>query len=94
MQIPPEGEDHLFPWLLSTSPLAFLALFAPSLILMGKVKSEFNVKRSFFFFFLTPMFPVVSTQALKKAMRSATNLCSVLPKPALQMYFAPVVLLK
>lgn len=46
------------------------------------------------FFFLTPMFPVVSTQALKKAVRSATNLCSVLPKPALQMYFAPVVLLK
>lgn len=95
VQIPPEGEDHLFPRLLSTSPLAFSALFAPSLILMGKVKSEFNVKRSFFFFFfLTPMFPVVSTQALKNAVRSATNLCSVLPEPALQMYFAPVVLLK
>lgn len=54
MQIPPEGEDHLFPRLLSTSPLAFSALFAPSLILMGKVKSQFNVKRSFFFFFFNP----------------------------------------
>lgn len=40
------------------------------------------------------MFPVVSTQALKRAVSFATELCHSLPKPVLQIYLAPVVLLK
>lgn len=52
------------------------------------------MSQSILFFFLTLMFPMVSTQALKRVMQFATEICRGLPKPVLQIYFAPVVLLK
>lgn len=45
----------------------------------------------YFYFFLTLTFPI---QALKRVMQFATEICHGLPKPVLQIYFAPVVLLK
>lgn len=63
----------------------------PSLIPTLKVKSELDMRQRFI---LTLMFPVVSTQALKRALSFATELCLSLPKPVLQIYLAPVVLLK
>lgn len=40
------------------------------------------------------MFPAVSPWALKGAVHFATEICHGLLKPVLQIYFAPVVLLK
>lgn len=58
---------------------------------MLKVKSEFNMNQSLFFFlFLALMSPVVSPQALKRAVHFATEICCGLPKPGLQIYFAPL----